>query len=490
VSKARQVATNTLYQIIGKVIVTFISLFSITITTRYLGTAGYGELTTAVVYLSFFGILVDWGIYTVAVRELAKYPNGAVRIISSIIYFRLFLSLAVMLIAASIASVLPYSATTKLAIFVATLSLPLNSLTQSFSVTFQANLQMKYATLSEILSRIAGLVLLLGAVLLDAGVVGVVTTSVIAALFASILSFYWMLRFVKPTAIPDLRYAWELFLAAIPLGIAAFINTIYFRIDTLMLSLIRGVTEVGIYGIAYRVIEIVITLPGFFVLSVFPIISGYVASRDARLPQAVQRSTDVLVITGVLTIVLIALLAKPIITLISGHQFVEAAQPLRVLMIGVGFSFLNLFLGYLLVAHDQQKKLLGIGIFALVINVASNLYAIPRFGYMGAAWTTVGSEVAVILVALKLVRDVYGQLLLFGILSKTFLAATMASVPTFAIVRIELPALLLLIVAGITFVGVYVPLLYLMGAVTPEEVRKIVKSQSHNNGREGKSGKI
>lgn len=479
-SKARQVANNTLYQVIGKVVVTLVSLFSITVTTRYLGTIGYGELTTAIVYLSFFGILVDWGIYTVAVRELAKHPDSAARIISSIAYFRLFLSFAVMFVAAGLAATLPYSATIKLAILVATVSLPLNSLTQSFSVTFQANLQMKYATLSDILSRIIGFVFLLGAILLDTGVVGVVAASVIAALFASIFSFYWMLRFVRPTIIPDLRYAWRLFLAAIPLGIAAIINTIYFKVDTLMLSLIRGANEVGIYGVAYRVIEIVLTLPGFFVLSVFPIISGYAASRDARLLQVIQRSTDILIITGVFTAVLIALLAEPIIVLISGYQFIEAVRPLQVLMVGVGFSFLNLFLGYLLVAHDRQRKLIGLGIFALVINVISNLYAIPRFGYMGAAWTTVGSEVAVILIALKLVRDVYGQLPSFRNLSKALLAATLASIPTLAILRIEFPVLLLvLITAGMIFGTVYAALLYLMRAITPGEIREIIKNQGN-----------
>ena len=73
---------------------------------------------------------------------------------------------------------------------------------------------------------------------------------------------------------------------ALPLGGALILNYLYFRLDILLLSWMKGEEEVGLYGLGYRVIEALIVLPGFLMLALFP------RSPEARtIPRGSPRSS-------------------------------------------------------------------------------------------------------------------------------------------------------------------------------------------------------
>ena len=73
-SYTRKIAHNTLIQIIGKAISTVIGVVVIGMLTRYLGQAGFGQYITIMAFLSFFGVLVDMGLYIILVKKISE-PN-------------------------------------------------------------------------------------------------------------------------------------------------------------------------------------------------------------------------------------------------------------------------------------------------------------------------------------------------------------------------------------------------------------------------------
>src|SRR5688572_28792819 len=98
-ASARTVARNTAYQLGARLWSTAVSLVSISIATRYLGTLGFGILSTAMAYFYFFGTFADWGTYTYAVREIANKPESTRKVVTSVLYVRLILSFAVAVLA-------------------------------------------------------------------------------------------------------------------------------------------------------------------------------------------------------------------------------------------------------------------------------------------------------------------------------------------------------------------------------------------------------
>ena len=97
-------------------------------------------------------------------------------------------------------------------------------------------------------------------------------------------------------------------------------------------------------------------------------------------------------------------LAPEIVNLLGGSEFSEAAAPLRIVMAGGGFLFLNAFLGASMVAIDRQRDLVVLNLVALSLNVALNVILIPPFGYIAAASVAAVSELAAFAGSLYLVH--------------------------------------------------------------------------------------
>ena len=62
-------------------------------------------------------------------------------------------------------------------------------------------------------------------------------------------------------------------MASVPLGLALAINELYFRADTLIISLYEPYEEVGLYTLAFRILEFTLALGTIFLTTVFPLLS-------------------------------------------------------------------------------------------------------------------------------------------------------------------------------------------------------------------------
>jgi O-antigen/teichoic acid export membrane protein len=88
------------------------------------------------------------------------------------------------------------------------------------------------------------------------------------------------------------------------------------------------------------------------------------------------------------------LLAEPIIRTFVGDTYVPySVVALQILAWTLPFSFVNGLLQYVLIAANQQRFITASFILAAIFNVTANLMAIPRWSFVGAAITTVASEV-------------------------------------------------------------------------------------------------
>src|SRR5207247_10761462 len=134
----------------------------------------------------------------------------------------------------------------------------------------------------------------------------------------------------SPPRVPPRRWV-VLLRQALPLGLALMIATIYFRADAVLLSILKGPHAVGIYGVAYRLLEAVIAFPGFFYVSIFPLLSQSYARRDlGNLRDVTQRAFDLLVLAAVPVVLGTFVLAPQIVHALAGSGFDAAVTPLRI----------------------------------------------------------------------------------------------------------------------------------------------------------------
>jgi O-antigen/teichoic acid export membrane protein len=411
VNLPRRVAWNTVAQAAARIVTLTLSVLTTVLLTRHLGVSGYGVYVTVTVYVPFFALFFDAGLTTFVVRSLANEPRDT-DLFREALGLRIALAVPVAVIAFALA-LLVYGGgddtTTKNAIAIGLPMILFATVASATSALFQARLQMDRVALSEIVGQAVTTALIAGFVLSGLSIYAVVAAAV-AGTFASmalLLLLAARVSNVRPLFRPR---GWAALLrSALPLGLALMIAIVYFRADAVLLSILKGSRAVGIYGVAYRLLEAVIAFPGFLYVSIFPLLSQAAARRDLdRLRDVTQRAFDVLVLAAVPVVFGTISLAPEIVHALAGHGFDAAVTPLRVVIAGGGLMFVNGLFSYVLISLDQQKKLLSIGLTTLVFNVALNLALIPRYSYNAAAAVATGSEALTLAVLLAVVVRVAG----------------------------------------------------------------------------------
>lgn len=156
-------------------------------------------------------------------------------------------------------------------------------------------------------------------------------------LAASLLTvFLSLLLFIKLFNFPaikiNLNY-WKTFLSsAIPIGISIIFVRVYYNIDTIILSFMKGDEVVGWYNAAYKIILVLIGFSEFYFASIFPILSQQFKESRQKLDYICKTSMRFLIIIAVPLGLGGIILAESIINSVFGVSMLNAFQHFRFLL--------------------------------------------------------------------------------------------------------------------------------------------------------------
>ena len=403
-SLTRSVALNSVVQIAGKVVSTVIGLVVIGVLTRSLGPAGFGHYTTALAYLQVFGVLVDMGLYIVLVKKLAEEPDRADEWASTAFTLRLYTALGFLLLAPLTVLLTHYSGDVKTAVAIATLSTFAVTMNQVLVGVFQWRLRMDRVAIAEIVGRV---VLLAGTLIVVAHhvtVPAVMLTVALGSLVNAAVSLGFSQALVRIRLRLNRDMVRTIFREGWPIALSIAFNLVYFKADTLILSAVRPASEVGFYGSAYKVLEVLATVPAMVAGLLMPILAAAYAARDSeRFRNILQRTVDTIGLLAIPLAVGTGFVARQVMLLVGGPAYVAAAPVLTLLMVATAAIFYgNLFANTVVAVNAQRRMLWGYAGVAIV-SLLGYLLTIPRWGMLGAASMTVASEVGMTAVAFVLI---------------------------------------------------------------------------------------
>jgi O-antigen/teichoic acid export membrane protein len=390
VNVSQRVLYNTLAQIAGKVALALAGLATLRLATSYLGVEGFGEYAIVLALAPILLAFVDLGISTLLARELVQSPERREQLAGTLLWFRLAASAVVVIGFSALAPFLPYEHHVRVGLVIAAAGVSLLSLGSFATPFFQVSLRLDLAALLDGLVAVLMVALVATVTLLDLGVLALVAVHAAVGLVNVASAVFLVRRFWRPSLHFDRRLARRLLADGLPLAAVIVIGLLHFRVDAVLLSLLRPAEDVGVYTVAYRFLEQSLVLPGVFMAAVFPLLAAAVRAGDAA--DVVRKAFSFLLVVGVPLALALVVLAEPLVALVAGDGFEAAALPLRILAPALVFTFVNAVFASLLIALNRQRALILVSLAGLTLNVLANLYAIPRFGYTGAAVTTVVSE--------------------------------------------------------------------------------------------------
>ena len=403
---ARKIAYNVLASSLSKILSTILALVSIGLITRYLGQAGFGNYAVVLAFLSFFTAIGDLGIYSTVTREISRPNADEADIIGNIFTLRIIISLLVLFLSPVIVFFFPYPNEVKEAIIIVALAFVFSSSYQTLNGVFQKNLAMDRVAIAELLGKIIQVLFIFYAIRLNLGFIWIIFSLLLNMILSFSLIYFWSEKFISFSFKFNTNY-WKKFIKeAYPLGIAAVISFIYFKIDTILLSVLRSSAEVGIYNVAYKVIENITFFPAMMVGLVFPIISKNIFFNKSRFHEIADKTFKVFWIFVIPLIIGTFFLSDGIVNLIGGPGFSGSGIVLRILVFALGCIFFSNLFNVILISGNKQKKLLVVMVVAAIFNVTANLIFIPYYSYLAAAIISVITEFFVAMATFYLVvRD-------------------------------------------------------------------------------------
>ncbi len=399
-SIARTLAHNTAVQIAGKVVSTILGVITVGLMTRYLGQAGFGMYSTANAFLQFFGIILDFGLNVIVVQMLGEHAGDEKaerQIVSATFTLRIVSAFAILGIAPFLGLIFPqYPWELKLAIFALWGSFFSASLNQIVIGVQQRHFKMHIVAAAEI----AGRIVLLGGILLaralNWGLVPIVLIVSLGGIMNCFINYIVARRYASFTWNPDFAFWKKLLSRSWPIGLSILFNLIYFKADTLILSLVRSQAEVGIYGAAYRVLEVIVTVPFMYAGVLLPIIAkAWATGQKERFATLMGHSYDAMTLIAAPLVAGTIVLATKAMVLVSGKDFAESGDVLRILILAAGVIFFGTISSYAVVTLNAQRKMIPVYITVALVTLVGYLALIPTYGLWAAAWLTVFSETCV-----------------------------------------------------------------------------------------------
>lgn len=428
---ARKLAYNVVFNAFAKVASTALALVAIGFVTRYLGKEGFGNYATILAFFGFFNAVADLGLQTVGAREISREGADEGHILGNLLTLRILTAVFVLLLTPVLLVFLPYSNEVKLGILIAAAAFVFSSTSMVLNGIFQKHLLTDRIALIELIGKVIQLGVIITAVTLDLGFTTIVL-SLLAYMFFNAVTIFWMSRKYVTFSFHIDRIYWKEFLRqSLPIGIASLITFTYFKMDTILLSVMRSSAEVGIYNVAYKVTENLIFFPAMIAGLVLPLLSRFIFTEREKFEIIANKTLKVFLVFTLPLVVGGFFLAPQIVAVIGGPQFAESANVLRILIFSIAFVFFGYFFNTLLVVANLQKKLMVALAVAALINIVSNFFLIPRYSYTGAAVSSVATEMIVAILSCTLVLrytfyrpkiERLGSILTSGIILALFLA--------------------------------------------------------------------
>jgi O-antigen/teichoic acid export membrane protein len=395
-SVARALALNTGVQVAGKIVSTILGVIVVGLMTRHLGQEGFGMYSTANAFMQFFAIMLDLGLNVMVVQLLGENAGNKAyedRAVSATFTLRVISAFILLGIAPCIGLLFPYPWELKLALFAIWASFFTTALNQIVIGVQQRHLKMHVVAIGEVVGRLVLLAGVLAARMYGWGLVPIVLIVSIGSSANFLLNFFVARRYAAFRWNVDVAF-WKILLRrSWPIGLAILFNLIYFKADTLILSLVRPQAEVGIYGAAYRVLEILVTVPFMYAGVLLPIIAkAWATGKKERFGKLLGHSLDAMTLVAAPLVAGTIVLATRGMTIVAGTEFAESGDVLRILILAAGVIFFGTISSYAIVALDAQRRMLPIYIITAILTLIGYALFIPNYGLWAAAWLTVFSE--------------------------------------------------------------------------------------------------
>lgn len=390
----RAILKQTSWLFVAQSLTRVVSFFYTIFLAKTLGVSDFGLFSAALAYYSIISSVADFGFNRFLIREVAKDRLRAPQLLADVSFLRLTLTSIFFAIFSVILYTLDPDKMRVSLILLATLAILPQAIALTLDAVFIAIQNLKFSAISLFISSLTTSFAGLALVGRGFGPMGAVAALIFGqVIYVLVLLFFLQNQgFLKLSKL-KLSTLKQILIGSLPYGLIGVLGLLYFRIDTVLLSYIKGSFETGIYSVAYRFLEAVIFIPGAFASALFPVLAKL---HDSNLPQVKKLYFKSLKIMGGLSLIIILgyIFILPSAVEIFLPNYLSSVKAIMIFSLSIPFMLMQVPAVSVLFSTDKYlKQVLFLSTLTVLFNIILNLIFIPLYGFIAAAWITIASEV-------------------------------------------------------------------------------------------------
>jgi O-antigen/teichoic acid export membrane protein len=376
---------------------------------RYLGPVEYGRLFLATSISAIFGVFVQYGGTYLVAKDVARSLKNTPQILVDATGLRFVFGIIAFAGMVIFSVLVKYTPEVRALLLIFGVGFLFQGGLTVLNGCYQGHEQMEYSAAGAIAERVFQCIVAVVALLMGAKAIVIAIVGVAGGL----LNFLVLLKLSKKIAVSLPRIDWAGVFARIKNGAPYFLfvvfSSIYFRIDSVMLSKLVPEEVVGWYGGAYKLFESLNFAPVIFSTALYPILSRMWNEKQETHRRTTQKSLELVIVIAIPVSVGVIAFAEKLIQIFYGLSgYKQSVLVLQLLSCGFLFLFIDMILGTLLLSSDKQRSQSLLALCAIPVNIGLNYLLIPycqvHFGNggLGAAVSTGLTELFIMLGMLSL----------------------------------------------------------------------------------------
>lgn len=361
---------------------------------KNLGVEGFGLLTVALAYFAIISTLADFGFNRFLIREIARDKLKTSQLLCNILMLRLTLTAIAFAFFAVGLYILDQDKIRVSLILLTLLAILPQAAALTFDGIFIAMRNLKFSAVSLTLASLSTVLLGVYLVSMGLGTIGAVNALIFGQLVYTLVLLGFLYKFkllsISPVTFSILK---KVLAGSLPYGLLGVLGLIYFRIDAVMLSYMRGSFETGLYGAAYRFLEAIVFIPTALGTALFPVMAKLQTLQVTQIKTLYVKSMKIMTFIS-LIIVFGYVTVLPIIIKEFLPSYLPSIDAVKILALAIPFMFLHVpASSFVLSSEKYLKPIIFLSLIPLSFNILMNLIFIPLYGFIAASWITVFSDI-------------------------------------------------------------------------------------------------
>lgn len=378
---------------------------------RYLGPEQYGLYSYALSFVGLFTAITTLGLDGIVIRNLSSEEWSEGEVIGTAFGLRIAAAvLTIAVVALTIFSVNDHWIT-QIAVLIVSGRLVFESADVS-KLWFKSEIKSKYPVWVR-----SGVVMMYSATQVAFILMGLPVLAFLALILVQsgleAGGTYMMYQLVSERGMANWTFRWEtartMMQDAWPLIFAGLSSSVYMKVDQVMLGEMVGESSVGIYATAVKISELWYFIPTAIASSVFPkIVSSKENASGKVYRERMQAFYDIIAVLSYIIILAVMFTADPLIDIVFGEEYKNSATILKVHIWAFLFASFGAVRGKWLVVENMTNLAMLTTFLGAALNVVTNIFLIPRFEGVGAAWATFLSQGMAVYISCLIIPSLRG----------------------------------------------------------------------------------